>query len=296
MSEFLKDILRLTISTFIIFLLLLMFGDWSSSTFYYKVAPKELDSMIIGGSRALQGIDPEILNKYLQRDDIFNYAFSNETSPYGALYFDSISKKLKKSSKKNIYLICVNPSTISSETKNPNDEKNFRELKTDLLVENYSNGLAGKMKFYFSRYRKGLINLIINDGISKTHKNGYLELNLKNDKTRLDRKISGMKKGISELNFSSIRFNYLDKTIRHLKNSGEVYLIRLPMHPKIHDLENQFMSDFNDVIRHLAKKNKIEYFDLTLFNGDYEYTDGTHLKYSSAQLVSEKISFYIMSR
>ena len=171
MSEFLKDIFKLTILTIIIFLLLLMFGDWSSSTFYYKVAPKKLDSMIIGGSRALQGIDPKILNKYLQRDDIFNYAFANKISPYGALYFDSISKKLKKSSKKNIYLVCVNPSTISSETKNPNDEKKFRELKTDLLVKNYSNGLAGKIKFYFSRYRKGLINLIINDGISKTHRN-----------------------------------------------------------------------------------------------------------------------------
>ena len=49
-------------------------------------------------------------------------------------YFDSISKRLKKSSKKNIYLICVNPSTISSETEDPNDERNFRELKIDLLV------------------------------------------------------------------------------------------------------------------------------------------------------------------
>ena len=32
------------------------------------------------------------------------------------------------------------------------------------------------------------------------------------------------------------------------------------MHPVINDLENQFMSNFNDIIIQLGKKNKIEYF------------------------------------
>ena len=57
----------------------------------------------------------------------------------------------------NIYFLSVNPWTISSKIKNPNDVEKFRELKSNLLTESYSNSFIGKLKYYFHHYKMGLL-------------------------------------------------------------------------------------------------------------------------------------------
>tara|TARA_B100001250_G_C19773316_1_gene778292 strand:+ start:316 stop:1215 length:900 start_codon:yes stop_codon:yes gene_type:complete len=297
MKRYLIEIILILSFPFIIFLILINYGDWSSDSFYYKVSSLKQKSMIIGSSRALQGLNPDILNEKLNRSDIFNFAFTNLHSPYGQQYLSFIKNKIDQSSNNNIYFLCVNPWIISSKTKNPNDVERFRELKSNLLVEDYSNGFNGKFKYYYDHYNQALYELIYNfRKITVLNKNGYLKLNLKKDSGRLERKIQHyIYNMLPNYNFSTIRYGYIEKTINFLKDYGTVYLIRLPIHEKMYQIENRLLKNFDDLIITLSKKYKIKYINLTSFNDEYNYTDGNHLEYQSAKKVSELIALEIKS-
>jgi hypothetical protein len=297
MKRFLRTLILIFLLPLIIFLLIINYGDWSSDNFYYKVSSSKQNSMIFGSSRALQGLNPDILNESLNRSDIFNFAFTNLHSPYGFQYMNAIKSKMDKSKNDNIYFLCVNPWTISSKLKNQNDIEKFRELKSNLLVKDYGSGLLGKLKYYYSQYNEPLFKLIYNfKGKSTASENGYLKLKHKSDLTKIDKKLQHyMKNMLPRYHFSMIRFNQLIKTIKLLIDYGNVYLIRLPMHNKMYQIENKLLEDFDDLIFSLSKKFNIKYINLTLLNDEFNYHDGNHLEYESAKKVSELIAIEIKS-
>ena len=297
MNKFLRFIILITLFSLIIFLSIINFGDWSSDSFYYKVSSPKKSSMIIGSSRALQGLNPDVLNQNLNRSDIYNFAFTNLHSPYGAQYYIAIKNKLNKSKNNNIYFLAVNPWTISSKVKNPNDEEKFRELKSNLLVENYNDDLAGKLKYYYTHYNNSLIGLIYN--FRKTielNENGYLKIRLREDSSRVERKTKHyLDNMLPNYKFSKIRYNYLASTIKLLKDYGAIYLIRLPVHEKLYQIDNRLLENFDELMVDLSEKFNVNYINLSFYKDEYSYTDGNHLDYESAKKVSELVAFEIKS-
>ena len=109
MKRFLRFFAVIILFSLIIFLSIINFGNWSSDNFYYKVSSSKKGSMIIGSSRALQGLNPDVLNQNLNRYDIYNFAFTNLHSPYGLQYYNAINNKLNNSKNDNIFIISVQP-------------------------------------------------------------------------------------------------------------------------------------------------------------------------------------------
>ena len=93
----LKSILFLGVVILITSIILLKYGGYVDY-FYNKFTTPKTSSMIIGDSRALQGIQPHIIDSVLINSKyklpILNYSFTIAQSHIGPLYNKSILKKI----------------------------------------------------------------------------------------------------------------------------------------------------------------------------------------------------------
>lgn len=169
--------------------------------FYVRFTTPKQSSLILGTSRAAQGIQPRILKKELGKD-VSNYAFTLGHSPYGPTYLESIKRKLNDNEKGGIFIITVDPWSVSTKDSNPNDSLNFVE-KT-LCVGNTKN-VHSKPNFeYLYKNLKGKYSDILyyllypqSSGMF-LHDDGWLEVTIKTDsvilKKNLEERIDDYKK------------------------------------------------------------------------------------------------------
>ncbi len=274
-------------------------ADGDADAFYLRFTSSKQNSLILGTSRAAQGIIPDILNKELNRNDLFNYSFTLGHSPYGPTYLNSVKRKLDKSFKNGIFIITVDPWSISSITFNPNDSLNFREVNRSLgkvSLVNYHPNLEYLILDYSNQY----LNLLRKPTEKYTlHKNGWLEVNVDMDSIKVAERVKRKLKiyqteNLTNYKFSDYRYNYLGKTISYLQDYGKVYLVRLPISPEIFEIEKSLIFDFDIKMRKLSETYEIPYFNLTDENSNFQYTDGNHLHKESGKEVSRLISELIL--
>jgi hypothetical protein len=129
--------------------------DGTTDTFYVKFTTPKQTSLIVGSSRAAQGVQPRLLDSVLKNTTIYNYAFSRIHTPYGSSYLESIKKKLSTDSRDGIFLVCVNPWTISVKKKEQLDETPFFEedlsFSGKLNKVNSKPNLSDLLNFYNDR-------------------------------------------------------------------------------------------------------------------------------------------------
>ena len=107
MKRFLKEI-----TLFFIVLLSFIFfyfrinADGFTDPFYLRFTTKKQKNLILGSSRAAQGIQPQTL-KSITNNKFYNFSFSNLHSPYGSTYFNAIKNKIDRKSKQT-FILCVN--------------------------------------------------------------------------------------------------------------------------------------------------------------------------------------------
>ncbi len=273
--------------------------DGYTDPFYLRFTTPKQTSLIIGTSRAAQGIDPSIINKVLSREDIYNYSFTIVHSSFGATYLQSIQNKLKENTKSGIYIIAVDPWSISGPAANPNDSLSFPELNLALGKTNVVD-INPNIFYLFQSYEKPLYNLLTDDKSAGVylHNDGWLEVTTSMDSTsvayRLNQKIRDYTdNNLPNYKFSQVRWDYLVKTIRFLKQHGEVYLVRLPVHPQMTAIENQLMPDFDNKIDYLSLVTKSPYKNFKMNESSYQYVDGNHLYKTSGAKVSAEIAEWI---
>lgn len=296
MNKFLIKILlfSLLISAFV--LLIFVKADGYSDPFYERFTTPQQKSMIIGASRAAQGIRPDILNDSLSRKDIYNFSFTIAHSPYGPVYLEALKRKLDKNSKEGIFILDVNPWGISSKSKDPNDISGFRERNCFLADEKLKNSNPN-FRYLFKYYEEYKIDILTKKSYFLNN-DGWLELLYRPDTLRFQKntkiKLRYYKnKNLPVYNFSSLRFEYLIKTINYLKSHGMVYLVRLPVHPEMQKIDDALMPDFNEKINELCELTDVAYFDMTNMNSQFLYTDGNHLYRGSGKEVSSLIAKWI---
>ncbi|OGU58759.1 MAG: hypothetical protein A2X64_00525 [Ignavibacteria bacterium GWF2_33_9] len=259
---------------------LFRYGD----AFYARFTSPKQTSLILGNSRAAQGIRPEILNEVLVRNDIYNFSFTIEDSPYGAKYLQAIKKKLQNNVNDGIFILSVDPWSLSSGGSNPNDENQFTELK-GLFSTVSSYNQNPNLEYIFNNFNE-LIFRFRQSFYVHLHSDGWLEVNVGMEETKIikraEKKVSEYKEKYSaKYHFSSVRLNYLRKTIQFLKKHGRVYLVRIPVSPQMLDLENTYCPDFDEIISKLASDENIPFKSWMDENNKYLYTDGNHLYYNT---------------
>jgi hypothetical protein len=278
------------------FLLILSNSDGYTDPFCLRFTTPQQKNLILGNSRAAQGVVPSIFDEDLGVN-MYNYSFTPSHSPYGPVYFRSILKKLDTSGKNGLFIITVDPWSISSISKDPNDANKFRENELSLAKTTVVN-VSPNFQYLIHRFSGSYFKLLLSQKSSSfLHNDGWLEISVKMDSSsiieRTQNKIKSYRNDLlPNYKKSSLRIDYLEQIIIRLKKQGKVFLVRLPVHEKMLAIENDFMPEFNNIMLPLSKKTN-GYFDMTSLTNKYTFTDGNHLYKESGKKVTEDIIMWI---
>ncbi len=297
MKTFSKKTLIFLVTSALLFMGLGFLADGYTDPYYLRFTTPKQKSMIIGSSRAAQGLQPKVFKDILGKE-IYNFAFTISNSSFCKPYYDVIIKKHNRQDG-GLFIIVADPWSVSSWSKDPNDESSFRETRGILpamkTVDKYPN------YEYLYKNLKGHYKDILFPPSKEMflHDDGWLEIsNISMDSISVSQRL--MERGIKlygeqylpKTNFSKVRLGYLVQTIQYLKKYGKVYLIRPPVHPEIMKIENKLMPDFDEKLKkaiHLSDN----YLDMTRYNERFQYTDGIHLYKVSGAEVSAIIARWI---
>lgn len=297
MKKFLIQSFTFIALTCSLFLFLLSLADGSTDPFYLRFTSPKQSNLILGTSRSAQGLQPSIFSDRLEQS-FYNYSFTIAHSPYGPAYYSSIMKKIDPSTKNGIFILTVDPWSICSKSEQPNDSSAFGE--NTLCVGNTAMVNSSPNFEYLLKNLKGKYYAALTGDAESgmfLHDDGWLEVSIPMDsiatKNRRTKKIKEYKnENLPHFHFSSVRNQYLEKTIHSLKAHGNVYIVRLPIDPEILKIENTLMPDFDQKID-AAIALSDGYLDLTKKTNNYTFTDGNHLHKSSGREVSEFIASWI---
>lgn len=296
MKRFLIQISIFSCMALGLYLLALSMANGHTDPFYIRFTTPKQQSFILGTSRAAQGLQPQVFKSVLG-EDISNYAFTVEHSPFGKVYLESIKRKHNQK-EGGTFIIAVDPWSISTWSDTPDDPTTYRENK--LCVANTTIVDMDPNFLYLYKNLNGQYkNLLIPGGASTfLHKDGWLEvIDLPMDSTsvakRTASKIQEYKEHkLPKTRLSAYRLSYLLQTVDYLRQYGKVYLVRLPVQKDMMALENELMPDFDEVITD-AISMADAYLDLTPKNDRYTFTDGNHLYKPSGEHVSTLVAKWV---
>lgn len=274
-------------------------ADGYTDGFYVRFTTPQKDNLILGTSRSAQGLQPEIFDSILQKD-FFNYSFTISHSPYGPVYLNSIKKKLNLQVKNGVFIITVDPWSISQQGQNPNDTTKFGEK--NLALGNVNTVNINPNFEYLLKQLKGKYYTILTKKNSQTflHNDGWLDVTVDMDSASTSKRLKNKiyyyrKNNLPNCKLSTIRLDYLNQTVEFLKLHGKVYVVRLPISPEMLEIEQELMPNFNDIMDSIKQKTD-GYLDMTTENHLYKFTDGNHLWKESGKLVSVKIANWIKTK
>jgi hypothetical protein len=305
MKKFLVNIFIFSVLLSASMLFVFFIADGKSDSYYVRFTTPPQHSLLLGTSRAAQGLQPAVFDSVLyvnKEHRFFNYSFTINDSPFGPAYLESIKKKLNPSVKDGIFILAVDPWSLSTPEKDPNDSTLFRE----------NMGFMGKTKFVNLKYNipylvqsfaEPFINIVRKWKSTPDmvlHNDGWLEIDAPMDSAsmakRLDTKLKDYQQNFLPVyKFSTLRQDYLKKTIGWLQEHGTVYLVRLPVHPSMFAIEDELMPDFDEKINVIATNTNVGYFSFKKLENNYQYVDGNHLYKSSGKKVSATIASWISS-
>ena len=114
------------------------FGDGKTDAYYLRLTTPKQKSLILGTSRAAQGIFPEefqdLIDTFNFEGPLYNFAFTALNSPYGEHYFSAIQQKLDPAAKNGLFVLTVDPWSLSSLQSNTKNNLGGREA--DLFLGN----------------------------------------------------------------------------------------------------------------------------------------------------------------
>lgn len=281
----------------------LLFANGKIDGFYLRFTTPAQHALVLGNSRAAQGVVPDVVDATLEElgfeGKLFNYGFSLSTSPYGPYYLASIKKKLDPATKNGLFIVCVDPWSISRKADLPTDDTLRYFDSRNLPYNMHFVNINPNLEYLFKNYYKGWGDMIIANTARTErialHENGWLEVTVPMNKERYDQRILEKVKryeqeNINSKTFSAIRLQYLKKTIQYLKTHGEVYMVRIPLDARLADIEHAYLPNFDELMIDCSKELDVPYFNYFIDNAKYQTTDGNHLYKESAKVFSKKLA------
>lgn len=307
MIKFIKKIILFFILLGIIstvYVLVIYYNPYLVDNFYYRFTTKKAKSLILGTSRSAQGIKPTIINKIISQADnkIINHSFAIGPSSYGPNYYKEIYNKLDTNSTNGLFILSVDPWSLTVTKTNINDDTlDFFEVKGKLFVGNLKSSSSNPNYEYlweywdnkYSIFENAFKHMINYHGILELHEDGWLEVNIKMDSASVQGRIlkstNEYKEKAETIKLSNTRFSYLEKIITYLKNRGEIYLVRLPVSIGMAKIEKSVFPKFDNRIQAIADKFNIKYINYIDESGNFQTIDTHHLWREESQRISNQI-------
>lgn len=251
--------------------------------FYEKFTTPKQFSMILGDSRAMQGIQPSVLDSCLAKSKYklptYNYSFTIAQTSYGPSYLKAIKRKLDTSSYNQLFIITVNPWMLANRTPK-------LKLESDSIFQNTPphnmiyTSMKPNLEYFIKNYHYFHFKSIFRRN-NKLHKNGWLEENnLPKDKQIFlewkSKQIEMFNNWKREWRVSEYRLKWLTNTVNYLNKFGEVKLVRLPLDIEILEIENKFWKHFDIDMNVISENTQVDYLNFSASNKWKTY-DGHHL-------------------
>jgi hypothetical protein len=279
-----------------------LFENGTADPYYRKLTSPKQSSLIIGTSKAAEGINPKVLNERMCEigfSKIFNYSFTIHESPFGIVYLNSIKRKLKNSPVLKYFIITVDPWSISRRDIGEKCNIYFEEEQGFLADLEFVN-MEPNIFYLLKNYERSFYDIItfrFFETNRKLDKNGYLIRETKNDSlldsSYLEEMIVIYEGFSKEYSYSIEREKILLELIEFLKQKGRVYLIRMPVHNEILRIEECFFNNFDRKIASIGENYNVPFKDFNHINSELRFKDGIHLDSASATILTKKISDWI---
>ncbi|PTX10676.1 hypothetical protein C8N40_11617 [Pontibacter mucosus] len=260
--------------------------------FYTRLTTSKSPSLIIGTSRAAQGVQPQEFEELAPR--MQNLAFTLSHSPFGPAYLDFIKEKVDEKATNGLFLVSVDPWAVSSLTRKEKGPEHFRE-KDSFISKIHLKNVNPNFEYMLRFYQEPLYNAFSSGKKEmRLHKNGWLEVNIKVDsaivKNRTARKLNDYETYAREGSLSPIRLQSLSEMIDFLKQHGEVFLVRLPTSSEFAALERRYSPNFDAKMQALAESHGVHYLNYIDASGAYQTTDGNHLYREAGKALSKRVA------
>jgi len=285
----------------IVLYLVLSAENGNADPFHLKLTGPKQQSLILGNSKAAQGLIPYVLDSNLiqENSNFFNFSFGHNMSSYGPVYLKSIKEKLDPKTQNGKFIITVDAWSLIADKNNPNDENSFPEWDLP-LADIKCTSWKPNFKYMLNWYPYPNYEILLRKWRPANeilHPNGWLEVNVpmgENDQEwRLKEKHSAFYKLVIQNELSNKRIQYLSAIIELLINHGTVYLVRIPSHPTIMELENILIPNLNGLLDELALRLNVDYLDLSEKASEFTYTDGVHLHKTSSKSLSQHVGSWM---
>lgn len=303
MWDFLQKCILFSLVLALSFLAVWAVEGGNADPFGMRFTTGKKNAMILGNSRAAQGLIPELIEEEidgLASAGLYNYSFGIGFSAFGPIYQESIMDKLDQESSDGLFIVTVDPWALVEGGNHPNDPAFFPERDSplaELQNQNFKPHLAYMMNWFGPSYYE-IIHRYFRPANERLHReNGWLELVLPMDSAtvnyRIQQKVRQFENGYKSLNLSHTRLEYLEKTISELKDHGKVVMVYMPAHPKILKYDQLVLPDFQKIMDRISDKYKVPYKDYSSQAGKFTYTDGIHLYQDSGRIISKDLGRWI---
>ena len=274
-------------------------GDGKTDSYYLRFTTPKQHALILGTSRAAQGIHPQLLDTFLNAKDlqgpIYNFAFTLTNSPYGPDYLKAIKAKVASKTHNGFFILAVDPWVISNRN-NPSDSIGlYRE--SDLFLGNlncYNCNPNFEYLFKFYEYNWGhIFAQKMFERQLNLNSRGRLVVDVPMDSSqiaiRIEEKIAYYDGFVNQYTPSKKRLDYLKQTIEFLNRHGKVVLVRIPVIEPLLKFENSFYPHFDELIAEVALEFHIPYYNFKEYGELYSYTDGNHLSQEGGALFTKNL-------
>jgi hypothetical protein len=281
----------------------LMADGWTDA-YYLRFTGERQQNLILGTSRAAQGISPAELNAELDRR-FFNFGFTGMTSPYGEVYLRATLEKLDPAAGDGMFILAVDPWGLSSLVDSKTGEERLPE-ETEVLNEICSFNATPNYEYLVREYSAGWGRIILNSlGFFRSelylHDTGWLEVERPTDTTvvaeRTLAKLKSYRESLPRRLRSQTRLAGLEHMIDTLQRHGKVFLVRLPVSQGFRELEEEYWPDFDQLMEDIAARHdSVPYLRMQDELPHVQFTDGNHIARGSAGYCAQRIAGWIASQ
>ncbi|WP_228462962.1 hypothetical protein [Chryseobacterium caseinilyticum] len=300
MKKFLQKISVYLLGIIVLHAVLGSYADGNTDDNYMHFAVPKPQNIIMGDSRGSQAVVSGVLGDKLS-GKFDNFSLNIVQSPYGKIYFEALKKKIDPETKEGIFILTVDPWNLALHNRVKNEEE-FPEQKSPFKSMQYYS-MSPNYEYLLRNYRRSWFKIYLERaevGRSNTflHDDGWMEVNISmakdSVKIRTEKKIEFYRKLAADHHQSEERLTAFKNIITFLQKKGKVYIVRIPAAQGITKIEDEKFPDFNNMMKSVALKYSIDYFNFSKDYGNYTYTDGNHMHKESSKVFSAQIADSIL--
>lgn len=268
----------------------------SIDPFYRRFTTGRQPSLLLGSSRAAQGLRPDVFDRELGAHftaPFFNFSFTVGSSNMGPNYLQKIKTRVKPSPS-GLFVLCVDPWSMKqpkgqSETVYDEDQTFFAKQRTQ--------GMSPNIEYLLLRDKKNqpfFQKLFLpKPSIYELHENGWLQVNYDvPEQEAADNskwQIHLYTQDTLTFELAEKRFAALEKMLHYLDSVGTVVLVRLPTGSDMMKLEMSAFPNFDARIEAVATACNVPYINLISESGTYRTVDGNHIYKTETERLSKRI-------